>query len=87
METRNGCYRATIYKNGVEMYSGHPDGKSFFPDQWSEQEVITAIKGAYINKTPSGGNVYIGTYNGLQIRMQIVNYGTPSEYIISAFPN
>ncbi|MBP7273337.1 MAG: EndoU domain-containing protein [Saprospiraceae bacterium] len=87
VETRNGCYRATIYKNGVEMYSGHPDGKSFFPDQWSEQEVITAIKGAYINKTPSGGNVYIGTYNGLQIRMQIVNYGTPSEYIISAFPN
>jgi len=83
----SGCYRAKIYKNGVEMHSSHPDGKSFFPDSWDEYKVIDAIKGAWGNKERDDGNAFIGTYNGLEIRMFIQNEGTSTERIISAFPN
>jgi len=69
------------------MHSSHPDGKSFFPDSWDEYKVIDAIKGAWGNKERDDGNAFIGTYNGLEIRMFIQNEGTSTERIISAFPN
>ena len=83
----NGCYKAKVTKNGLEMYSPHPDGKSFFPDEWSEEQIIDAIKEAYNNAptTPIQGtiNSFIGTANGIQILF----YKASDGKIISAFPN
>jgi len=44
--TSNGCYKATIYKNGVPM----AQDKDFFPDDWDEFKVIDEIKFAWPNK-------------------------------------
>jgi hypothetical protein len=78
--TNNGCYKATIYKNGVPMT---PD-KDFFPDTWTENQVINAIKGAYNNATQIGNtNNWVGTSNGISIMI----YKAQDGKIISAFPH
>jgi len=78
--TSNGCYKATIYKNGIPM----AQDKDFFPDDWEEYQVIDAIKIAWSNKVfrpDLSNNSYIGSYNGQKIQMYISN-----NTIISAFP-
>ncbi len=80
----NGCYRAKVYKNETEMHSPHPDGKSFFPDDWDGKQVIDPIKGAYGNaERIQGTNNWIGKTSGISIRI----FRAPDGRIISAFPN
>jgi hypothetical protein len=81
VETANGCYKATVYKNGVPMT---PD-KDFFPDDWDELKIITEIKWAWGNKSFRSDlsfNSWVGTAsNGQKIQMYISN-----NKIVSAFP-
>ena len=81
----SGCYRAKIYKNGVEMHSSHPDGKSFFPDSWDEYKVMDAIKEAYSDpeRLFISDNTYEGrTSSGLINQMFLDQSGK----VISSFP-
>src|SRR5690625_130137 len=77
-----GVYEAKIEINGVAKTSN--GGKSsFFPDQWTAQEVIDAINEAYENRSFITGNTYEGlTSEGVLISM----YLDQNEQIISAFP-
>jgi hypothetical protein len=60
-----------------------PD-KDFFPDTWTENQVINAIKGAYNNATQIGNtNNWVGTSNGISIMI----YKAQDGKIISAFPH
>lgn len=81
VETANGCYKATIYKNGVRMT---PD-KDFFPDEWDENQVIDAIKEAYNNMNPIEGDnfAYLGELANGQIIKIVLN---PNGTIKTAFP-
>ena len=44
--TTNDCYKASISKNGTPWATG----KDFFPDDWNENKVVDAIKGARNNR-------------------------------------
>ena len=57
--------------------------KDFFPDEWDELQVVDAIKEAYINSSPLGGDKYSGTGLGINILF----YKATDGRIISAFPN
>lgn len=70
------------------MSSADPEGKTFFPDSWSEGKIITAIKEAYGSATFIDGstNSYIGNisfYNlqGREVYSQSV-FGQQNELFI-----
>lgn len=77
-----GVYEAKVKVSDVEKTSNN--GKStFFPDDWSAQEVVDAINEAYENSAFISGNTYEGlTEDGVTVRMYLDN----NEKIISAFP-
>lgn len=77
-----GVYEAEVKVQGVKKTSN--GGKStFFPKEWSPQEVIDAINEAYVVKQLLTGNIYEGlTSEGQVIRLYIDKNG----HIISAFP-
>lgn len=77
-----GVYEAEVKVSDVAKTSN--GGKStFFPNEWSAQDVVDAINEAYDNSTLITGNTYEGlTNDGLVIRM----YLDHNEQIISAFP-
>jgi Bacterial EndoU nuclease len=84
VDVGNGVYKAKVSKNGVQMSSSDPLGKTFFPDIWTENQVIDAIKGAWntkVERKDLSFNSFVGTHNGIQIQMFISN-----GKIISAFP-
>lgn len=77
-----GVYEAKVEVDGVEKTSN--GGRStFFPIEWTAQEVIDSINDAYSVKEFKSGNTYEGlTSEGQVIRM----YLDQNELIISAFP-
>lgn len=78
-EDKNGVYRAKITINGKEKNAF----SSFFPKNWTMQQVIDTINEAYDNKQLESGNIYNGkTKSGVTVQM----YLTENHKIISAFP-
>ncbi len=78
----HGVYEAKVIIAGVEKKS-NGGRSSFFPIEWSAQDVVDAINEAYENKSIITGNTYAGLANdGIEIRM----YLDGQEKIISAFP-
>ena len=77
-----GVYKAKVEVSGVAKIS-NSGFSSFFPKDWSPQQVVDAINEAFANKVFSRGNTYIGTTSsGMTIEMYIDSTGQ----IISAFP-
>lgn len=77
-----GVYEAKVIISDVKKTSNN--GKSsFFPNEWTAQDVVDAINEAYDNRSLITGNTYEGlTEEGQVIRM----YVDQQEHIISAFP-
>lgn len=77
-----GVFEAEVSVSGVSKTSN--GGKStFFPNEWSAQEVVDGINEAYAVRKYISGNTYEGlTIDGQVIRM----YLDDKELIISAFP-
>lgn len=76
---KNRVYRAKITVNNIEKNAF----SSFFPKEWTMQQVIDVINEAYTNKTLQSGNIYNGkTKSGVTVQM----YLTENGKIISAFP-
>lgn len=77
-----GVYEAEVEVSDVAKTSN--GGKStFFPDEWTAQDVVDAINEAHENSTLITGNTYEGlTDDGLVIRMYLDQH----DQIISAFP-
>lgn len=84
-ENKYGVYTAKVEVDGVKKTSN--GGKSsFFPEDWSPQQVVDAINEAYNDKEFVKGskNSYIGeTKDGMEISMYI---DQKTDQIISAFP-
>ncbi|MEH6851350.1 MULTISPECIES: WXG100 family type VII secretion target [Bacillus] len=71
-----------IYQANVNIDGKLKNAKStFFPKDWTEQQVIDSINEAFNNKELYKGNRYIGTdSNGIKIEMQIKNGKITSAY-------
>lgn len=81
-EDKFGVYEAEVMIDDVEKQSNQ-GRSSFFPEEWSSQEVVLAINEAYENRKGLTGNTYAGlTEDGMVIQM----YLNDDEQIISAFP-
>ena len=80
-----GIYTGKVEINGVQKIA-NGGMSTFFPENWTAQDVVDAINEAFNNKQFVQGtrNTFIGEFrNGMQIEMYIDN-GT--NKIISAFP-
>lgn len=78
----HGVYTAQVTVNGVKK-SGNKGYSSFFPKDWTPQQVVDAINQAYDNRVFDSGNTYLGeTEEGMLVQM----YLTTQDKIISAFP-
>lgn len=76
---KNGVYRAKITIENKEKNAF----SSFFPKNWTIQQIVDTINEAYENKTLESGNIYNGkTKSGITVQM----YLTENNKIISAFP-
>ncbi|MBF6978784.1 EndoU domain-containing protein [Aerococcaceae bacterium zg-BR22] len=75
---RHGVYRAKVRVEGINKKAM----SSFFPEQWTAQQVVDAINEAYESREHVSGNIYEGTFDGITIQM----YLTDNDKIISAFP-
>lgn len=76
---KNNVYRAKITIDNIEKNAF----SSFFPKDWSMQQVVDTINEAYNNRKLQSGNVYNGTTaSGITVQM----YLTENNKIISAFP-
>ena len=83
----NGCYSADIIVDGKYF-----EGKTFFPQHWSQEEVISKIYEAYANATKNGAPLKLekdGKYlvrgltnEGIRIEMHITQKGV----IKTAYP-
>ncbi|WP_420535070.1 EndoU domain-containing protein [Brevibacillus formosus] len=79
---RFGVYEAQVEFNGV-LKSGNNGKSTFFPDNWTRDQVINGINEAFSNKALVQGNTYRGTTSsGMVIEMYLDSAGK----IISAFP-
>lgn len=78
----HGVYEAKVEVSDVAKTSN--SGKStFFPKEWTAQDVVDAINEAYEHSSFITGNTYEGlTDEGIVVRMYLDN----NEQIISAFP-
>lgn len=73
-----GVYQANVEINGV------PKGpkSTFFPKEWTPQQVIDSVNEAYNNKVNIKNNKYIGkTSSGMEVELILRN-----DKIISAYP-
>ncbi|MDM5153542.1 WXG100 family type VII secretion target [Bacillus sp. DX1.1] len=79
-----GPNKQGIYQANVAIDGKLKNAKStFFPKDWTEQQVIDSINEAFNNKELYKGNRYIGiTTNGIKIEMQIKNGKITSAYPI-----
>lgn len=78
---KNGCYTACVEVDGHEKehYS------SFYPDDWSPQQVVDAIVAARsdaLKNNRHNGDTYIGYYNGIEIDM----YLDSKDRVVTAYP-
>ncbi|MGY3779437.1 EndoU domain-containing protein [Isobaculum melis] len=73
-----------VYHGKVKIDDITKNGFStFFPKEWTAQEVVDQINQAYENKTFVTGNTYVGVAaSGIKIEM----YLNQKDQIISAFP-
>lgn len=77
-----GVYEAKVEVSGVEKTS-NAGRSTFFPIEWTAQQVVDSINDAYGVKEFKNGNTYEGlTSEGQVIRM----YLDQNKLIISAFP-
>ena len=74
----NGVYRGSVKVDGISKRGF----STFFPREWSPQQVVNSISQAYESRTHLSGNRYYGYANGVKIEMFIGSNGK----IISAFP-
>ena len=72
-----GIYGAIVEVDGVEKYS------TFFPDNWTPQQVLDAIDEAYHNCAYKSGNVYSYTFDS---GMSVELFLDANRKIISAYP-
>lgn len=75
---KHGVYEGNVAVNGVTKKVA----SSFFPREWSPQQVVNAINEAYGNKVYVSGSRYRGHSQGISIEM----YLTPEGKIKSAYP-
>ena len=66
----NGVYSAEVRIN-INGVLSDPKFSTFFPDNWSEDDVLKAINSAFNNKVRKIGspNSYIAKVNGVEIEM------------------
>lgn len=79
-EDKNGIYKAKIEIDGIEKR----DKSSFFPKEWTPQQVIDAINEAYDNKVPINiqNTKFKGVCkSGINIEMYVID-----DKITTAFP-
>lgn len=77
----NGIYEARVEVDGIAK-SGNRGRSTFFPRDWSPQEVVDAIEAAYDSRMHVNGNIWAGAGGGIGIQL----YLDDGERIISAFP-
>ncbi len=78
----HGVYEAKVVVEEVAKQS-NGGRSSFFPEDWTAQDVVDAINEAYETKELLTGNTYAGiTEEGIVVHM----YLDDQEKIISAFP-
>lgn len=81
-ENAEGVYQGQVEVNGIPK-AGNRGYSTFFPKDWTPQQVVNGINEAYDSRQHDQGNTYLGeTEEGLVIQM----YLTDKEKIISAFP-
>ncbi len=78
---KNGIYTANVTVDGYpkDHYS------SFYPDDWSPQQVVDAINEAYkdaMNTKKKSGSYYVGYSNGIRIEM----YLDSKNRVVTAYP-
>jgi hypothetical protein len=84
---KNGCYMADIIVDGQRI-----PGKTFFPQHWSREEVISKIYEAYENFIKSGVIPELGNDGKYKIRaltnerIKIEMHITQKGHIKSAYP-
>ncbi|MGB8954005.1 MAG: EndoU domain-containing protein [Tumebacillaceae bacterium] len=84
-ETKKPVDSNNVYEADVEIksQSKHPRFSSFFPQEWSEEEVLNQIQVAYKNKRSVTPTLYEGTTEkGLDIQF----YLDASGKILTAYP-
>ena len=75
----HGVYRAKVTIDGVSKQAQ----STFFPQEWTPQQVVDAINETYEKRVHQSGNVYQATIdNGVTIQLYVTEDGA----IISAFP-
>ncbi len=66
----NGTYRADVQMKGPNGWVDKPAGSSFFPDNWTPQEVDRTIEDAFANHRPvpgTQGRRWRGDANGIRV--------------------
>ena len=76
---QNGIYNANIKVGSIEKVSP----STFFPEEFTVQQVIDSINEAYSRKMFIGGNTYIGTTSS---NFKVIMFLDRNNKIISAFP-
>ncbi|KKW42330.1 MAG: Transglutaminase domain-containing protein [Candidatus Magasanikbacteria bacterium GW2011_GWA2_56_11] len=82
---KNGVYKGTV-EIAVNGQPVEPKLSTFFPDSWTEKDVLTAINQAYNKRVrkPNTPNSFVATVNNVEIEMYIE---LNTNKIISAFPS
>ena len=78
---KNGVYEAIVEVKGKAKKAK----STFFPKNWTKNDVVNAINEAYTNKklVPGTKNLFEGTSSsGVKVRM----YLNPNSTVITAFP-
>ncbi len=73
----HGLYQANVVINGVRKKAC----STFFPREWSPQQVVNAVNAAARNGKRSGNDRVLGSYQGIKI---VINY--KQGKISSAYP-
>ncbi len=76
----HGVYTGEVTVNGVAKRK--PGLSTFYPRDWTPQQIVNAVNEAYRSKKKVGEREYEGQSNGIKIKMWI----GPNGKIASAFP-
>ena len=75
---KNGVYTADVEVDGHTKLNF----SSFFPDNWTPQQVVDAINAAYAGRKSGKNDIWIGYYGDIEINMYLDDNGK----ITSAYP-
>ena len=81
-EDRNGVFTAKVEVKGVQK-NGF---SSFYPDNWTPQEVVDAINAAYQDAMGNADNPHGDLWIGYSGNLEIDMYLTEQKKIITAYP-